>query len=271
MSTGGYSGVGNGCAAVDLSFENITVTGSATGGFTAPSTSNTAIWVTGTAPVGDAIGPVTLTINPSPGTVWESTNGNSSLSATLNYIVIAHSTGSYTGGSYPGPATTGLEWFFDAMALSINGSVGNAAGQSITVTQTICLNASTTSGCSAASLGIITATIGQNSSTPVYGCSTSSAFLTCAGANTTLDILNSTLVSQIALTTQITANRVNPSGGVVDLNFVSLEFTQVADAPEPSSGLLDEQRPRRAGVPGTPPAPGLSWLHPKQHNGRPKL
>lgn len=238
LAVGGYIGSGNGCAAIDLSFENFSITGGATGGFVAPTANNTAIWATGTLPVGDTVGPVRLTINPTPATNWESNNGNSTLTMTLNYIVVAHSSGSYTGGSYPGPATSGFEWFFDALALTINGSVGNASGQSIVVTQTICLNATTTTGCGAPALGVITATIPSNSSTPTYACSESSSFLNCTGGNQILDIINGLQVQQIALTTQITANRTNATGNVVDLNFIQLEFTQYADTPEPSSWLL---------------------------------
>jgi len=239
----GLNGSGNGCAAVDLSFENLVVSGAnAGGGFVAPTLVNSAAYTTSTAPVGNNIATAGLTLNPITNGDWERTTGNnsSSLNATFEWVANTHSSGTYGAGTPYSQPNAGYGWFFDAISLLTNGNVTSVgAGNSITVTQTVCLNATTTASCAANALGTLTALYNPGAGTAAFLSCTGSAFLTCANGNATLDILNTIHVTQIAFSTSIALAR--NSSGTVDLNFFTTNFDQFADtvAPEPSTfGLM---------------------------------
>ncbi len=241
----GLSGSGNGCAAVDLSFENLAVTNSSATGpaFNAPTTANTALYTTSSTPVGNIIATAGLTINPVNGGDWERTTGNntSTMTATFSWVTFAHTGGTYGSGTPYSLPDPGNGWFFDAITLLTSGNVTSiAAGNSITVAQTICLNALTTASCGVDSLATITATYNPGAgTTAAFSCSTGSASLSCINGNSGLDILNSLHVTQIAFSTAITLNRTG--SGTVDLNYFTTNYDQFADAvaPEPSTfGLM---------------------------------
>src|SRR6185295_6504218 len=83
------AGLGNGCGAVDLSFENISLSSPvATGGGVAETTANNAIVVTGTTPQAG----VTAQFDPTVAGNWSLNGpGNESTGATINYAALTHS------------------------------------------------------------------------------------------------------------------------------------------------------------------------------------
>lgn len=223
-----YNALGTGCAAVNLSFENMALTGgSGSGGFVAPTTANTAVYSTGGG----------LVFNPITAGDWDAGTGDgtSALAATFSYVAISHSNVAYSGGggTYTNAGTNRF-WSFSSITLAGSGSVSNTAGQSMTVTQTVCFGVTTAAGCNASNQGILTASWAAGASTPTIGCSEGGAALSCASG-----VLNTTLTAnQAYFSVTIAANRVS-GGTLVDLNSFTLTPGMIASAPEPSTfGLL---------------------------------
>lgn len=238
-----------GCGSVDLSFDNLAFSGTptASGGYTAPTLTNTALFVSGGTIANNTISQMSMTVNPTSSTLWSSTYSAASPSAgaltfTLNYSVTAQSSGSYgNGGSttaYTQP-DPGFRWYFDKISAGIAGTVTNIPGtttQSAVVTTTFCLGSTSVVGCSAANSGTLTATIAEGSVISL-ACSASTTNYTCSSG--TVDLINTIRVSTIGFSSVVNLTRANNSNaGTVGLDSFSINFDQVAYAPEPSTFAL---------------------------------
>jgi hypothetical protein len=230
------AGLGNGCASVNLSFENFGfLSGSHTGSGVTQSTSNNAVFSTGTGASGDSVGPVTITFDPTTAANWVLTS-NGTTGATISYVAIAHTGGSYTGGSYGSPATPGYFWDFSTLTFNVSGQLAaNNANSSGSVTQTICVGATSVSGCASANLATITATLTDTAVT--FSCSVGAGFAWGACLSATSNVLNfSTHPTMIALQDVYTLSRTGNND--VTLSSFGTTFGEVADSPEPATITL---------------------------------
>lgn len=238
-----------GCGSVDVSFDNISLSGSsASGGYTAASLTNTALFVSGGTIANNTISQMTMTVNPTSSTLWSSTYNSSTpnsaaMSFTMNYSVTAQSSGSYGSGgstaSYTQP-DPGFRWYFDKISAGIAGSVtkipGSSNPQSAVVTTTFCLGSTAIAGCAAANSGTITATIAEGSVISL-ACSASTTNYSCSSG--TVDLINTIRISTIGLSSVVTLTRSNDaSAGTVRMDSFSVNLDQVAYAPEPSTFAL---------------------------------
>lgn len=242
LSTYGSAALGNGCARVDLSFENFAVVSvSNTGGFGTPAPSTTAGYVTGaSATSGNTVGVINFLQAAVTPADWTSNNGGSNDHATFAYVATAHSTGTYTGGTYTAPTDPSLSWYFSSLQLLTAAVIPNTVGDSVTFVQKFCLGATTTVGCAAANLATITSaytvTAGVAGLSSNFSCGSS---FSCSG--TTANILSSLYFSTVAVLTDMTAIRSSgpPSEGSVTIGDFGTAFGQFADTPEPSTfGML---------------------------------
>jgi hypothetical protein len=240
---GTSNNLSDGCGQVDKSFSNFNVAttacaGTCVGGAEAPATDNTYFWTSGTAPTGNTFSqPVDTFFAPSTGTPdWINFDGE--VMFTTTYTVIANSGGTYNGGSstYPSPSV-GLYWAIPEIGVTASGDAGSGT---ITVAETFCLGASTTSGCAPAGEGTIIA--GFSGSGLTFSCTfdgsscsasnggsfdTSTGLLTfdaAEGANT-----------EIAISDAVT---IAGGGGAAELDQFENDFYEDAVSPEPSSFLL---------------------------------
>lgn len=241
-------GLSNGCASVDVSFTNVSLTGATQSGAGATETSaNNAFFTTGTAASGNTVGPVTATFDPTTAANWSiNTAGETSTTgATDNYVAVANTGGTYTGGSYPSPTTSGDHWAFNDITLDPSGTMSGDTGASdVKVTMNICVGETTTTGCLAQNTATITATISANGSVFGFTCSVGSGFTTtwgnCAGGsgtatNVTLTVAQAT---EVAVSDVYLVDRVNATGATVTLNNFENIFGETADSPEPTTFVL---------------------------------
>jgi hypothetical protein len=233
-----------GCASLDLSFDNISLSNAtASGGFTAATLANTAMFLTpGTVSLpNNTITGTSMTVNPTTSTNWTSSTAGS-MTFQMDYSVTAHSSGGYgTGGNTPYTAPNpGSTWYFSQFTGAISGTVPNWPGsgnvQNVQAVTTFCLGAVSVTGCAAANLGTVTASIAESTQggTTTISCSGTGSNYTCA--NGVVTILNTLRFSDIAFRTVVTGNEGN---GTVTLNNFGMQFDQTAYTPEPSTfGLL---------------------------------
>ena len=222
-----------GCAEIDKSFTNFNIV--ATSGAT-PSSNDIFIYTSGTPPVGNTLGPVSLFFStPGPGPIWSVANG-ASMSETVDYQVSANTGGAYSGGTYPTPATPGLFWAINQIvftpAITIN-NFGGGTNNKATITMAFCLNAATTTGCAPSSSGTIVATY-SGTSTAVYSCTFSGCV---SGTSNTINLAGS--VTQIAFAETVAITAFNLAGNTVTVNNIRNQFGEfAAGVPEPSTFVL---------------------------------
>jgi len=237
----GVSGAANGCAVVDLSFQNISLSGAnGTGGFATSTIATTGVYASSTAFSGNTAGTATLTFDSTTAANadWIDGGAGGTLAATFSWVAVAHSSGSYGAGptNYTAP-NVGFFWYFDKVTPFINGAVPtwSSGTQSVVVTTTFCLGAASTAGCAAPNTGTLIATIAEGSSIS-YTCGTASTTLYTCGAAGVLDTIASLRATQIAFSSVIAANEGN---GSVQLTNFGFSYDQLAATPEPSTfGLL---------------------------------
>ncbi|MGA7408918.1 MAG: hypothetical protein WBW33_00440 [Bryobacteraceae bacterium] len=217
---------GTGCAEIDKSFSGFIDTvlvgslgGGAAFGFSA----------SGMAPLGDTMFPVTTQLS-----VLGTQALTPSYQEAVNYNVVSNTGGSYTGGSYPTPATPGATWAISGVTFIPDISV-NGNGQSANAFEEFCLNAATAAGCPLAEDGEIEVQFfhGGSSITSCFG-------IYCASANG--NVLNfPTPVTQIAVGFDVVVGGATTTG--VTLNNFETDFSGVAvsasapEVPEPSTFL----------------------------------
>jgi hypothetical protein len=243
-------GLGNGCASVDVSFTNVSLTAATASGAGATETSaNNAVFATGTAASGNTVGPVTAEFDPTTAGNWSiNTAGETSTTgATDNYVATANTGGTYNGGANtsPTPTTSGDHWAFNDITLTPSGTMSGDTGASdVQVVMHICVDETTTTGCLAQNTATITATISANGSIFGFTCSVGSGFTTtwgnCAGGsgtatNVTLTVAQAT---EVAVSDVYLVNRVNATGATVTLNNFENIFGETADSPEPTTFVL---------------------------------
>ena len=219
----GFSG---GCAAIDKSFSNFTDT-ALVGSLGAGATF--AFSASGMAPLGDTMLPVSTQLS-----VLGVQQLTPSYQEAVNYDVVSNTGGSYTGGSYPTPATPGATWAISGLTFIPNISVtGN--GQTATAFEEFCLNAASTSGCPSADFGEISVVFSKG------GSSTTCIGTYCASANGSV-VNFPTPVTQIAMGFQVNVGTADTLG--VTLHNFDTDFSGVAvspsvpQLPEPSTFLM---------------------------------
>lgn len=236
----GYGGATNGCAVIDLSFENLSLVSSTntSSGMATSTLTNLAAWATGSIPVGNTVGAINFYINSDNDANWDATSSqDGALITVLNYLVTAHSSGAFTGGSYATP-DPGFSWFFDQMVLNVNLNSNTDNANDVLIRQTVCFSGTVATcaygvGTSNTLSALYTS---GNTTTATRSCQDNSTLLLCAGSNTAFDILNSSQVSSFIISTRIEILR---DSGTVGLNWVGSEFTQFAETPEPGTfGLM---------------------------------
>jgi hypothetical protein len=187
------------------------------------------MYESGTPPVGNTIGPVDIILNtPGPGATW-SVSGGASMSENINYLVTANTGGTFTGGSYPTPATPGFIWAINQLVLNPSVNIVNFFGgsaNSAAITLSFCLNS--TSACtSGPNFGSITATFaGVN--TPSFTCSFSGCV---SGASNTINLKG--VVTQIDVTESLSLATFANAGNSVTINNITTNFGQFATSPVP--------------------------------------
>jgi hypothetical protein len=222
----------DGCAEIDKSFTNLTVTGTVGG---APGTGAIFIYANGTPPVGNTIGPVSLIFN-TQGNSWSVSNG-ASMSETIGYQLTANTGGTYSGGTYPIPSTPGLIWAIDQIVLTPNISITNFGGgtsNTATITLAFCLSATTTSGCSPSHNGMIVANY-AGTTTAAYTCTFSGCV---SGSSNTINLTGP--ITQIAFSESLSLSAATPTGNTVTINQIANQFGEFAASPvaEPATRLL---------------------------------
>ena len=233
----GYSGAGNGCATLDLSFANIVLSGaSSSGSFGTPTAASTNFFTTSTSFSGNTATPLTATFGPGTGADWSATNSSTSaLNMTITGSVTAHSSGTYNGGanSYTQPLA-GYYWALTSIALNAAGTTSGGVGNSMAITQTICLNTTAFSG-GCGERYTLTATWGGAATSPTLGCAVvAGSGASCSGSRL---LISPQTVTAISFQTVVALNRVN--GGVATLTSFSNTLDQSAQTPEPGTfGML---------------------------------
>lgn len=229
-------GAGNGCAAVDLSFESFAIASSTnTGGFGQKIDTGMGalgIYATGTAPSGGTIAPVTMYINPYSASNW-TTTATGRLQATVSLSVTANTGGTYTGGTYPS-APAGTNWAFTGFTTNIDGLLTGITGGSASVTTTFCLGQQTIAGCSAANLGSITAAISASNVISVTCGTASTANYSCVNGVVTLASNVRPVTVGVSSAIDFNVTSVGKSA-TMDINNYSLTFSQAAIVPEPAT------------------------------------
>jgi hypothetical protein len=218
LSSYGSAALGNGCATVDLSFENLTGAASASG---------------------STVNPINFLYTATTPADWVGSVGNARFIAQFNEVVTTHNGGSYTGGSYPSPGA-GLGWYFDSLQVLTGPSfsISNVLN-TISFTQTYCLGATATAGCTAANLASIRSSYTGNGVLTQSVLSCGSSFLSCTGG--IADIASSLNFSVVAVTTDVNADRATGAGagGSITIGDFGTSFAQFSVAPEPGTfGLL---------------------------------
>ncbi len=109
----------------------------------------------------------------------------------VTYNVASNTGGSYSGGSYPTPATPGATWAISGLnfmpSISVNGN-----GQNASASEAFCLNASTVIDCPSLDSGEISVVFSK------AGASITCIGIYCASANAT-EVNFPTPVTQIAI------------------------------------------------------------------------
>jgi hypothetical protein len=227
-STAGETPAG-GCGAVDLGFNNFTVTG----GVTSSNIDLTASGGTIAAGPPATITPIGLTLTSSS---WVVTSGNT-LTSSVQFLdqVIAP-----PGGT--GTPTPGSSWAVDGVGLLLpsSGIALPDSADSITVTEQFCLGVSAVGGCDAATnAGEIVATIKSSGTTITTTCPTN---LTCSGitgASGVGETFTSTSYSSVYVNQTVTVTSVG-GGGFVYIPTITDSFFQddPSPSPEPSTFFL---------------------------------
>lgn len=232
----GYSGPGNGCGNINLSFENFFISGAGVGGAPTPGLDNIGLYSTGIGASGDTVGPVNAVSNPlGGGNNWNLSGGSSQAQIfTMSYVAFAHTGGTYNGGasSYPSPADSSRFWTFNGFSLAPSASISGTpdASDFISVTTTFCVGAATTSGCPSSNLGVVLVSI--SGASPSYSCVFGGTG-SCVG-NTVTFAGDSALFSQMAVNTQVWINH-GTSGAIVNLTNFQNQFLEGTATPEPST------------------------------------
>ncbi len=237
------TGAGNGCASIDLSYTNFALSNAtATGaGTTLPTSSNLYAYSTGTAAIGNTVGPVDLFTDG-----FASVGGNGtafSETATISAQVTANTGGSYTGGTYPSP-TSGM---WTITGLQLNPTASGGGSETIVITENFCVGATSATvgsgGCTAAEQGTLTATY-NGSSAAAFTCTfNGSTSGVCGGNGASSSASFSSLgyaVTTVAIseTANLSATGVHGSATLTDIENIFTESTAAAATPEPSSFVL---------------------------------
>lgn len=232
----GYSGASNGCATLDLSFQNIVlVSAGSSGSFGVPTAASTNFFTTSTSFTGNTATPLTATFGPGMFADWDGSSGGatSSLDMTITGSVTANSSGTYNGGSYTQPLA-GYHWALTSIALNAAGTTSGGVGNSMLITQTICLNTTAfSSGCG--QRYTLTATWGGAAVSPTLGCAVAAGSgASCSGSTL---VISPQTVTAISFQTVVALDRVDR--GVATLTSFGNTLNQSAQTPEPGTfGML---------------------------------
>lgn len=244
LSSFGTPGTGVGCFETDDSFTNFSVTnqGTLNTGDQVVGDVNIAGANTSDSPV-TTPWTVTETFSPTSASYWNTgaNSGGANVEATIGYLV--NSSAAYiskaTNTQYPTP-TAGDAFYIDSVSLAkVTGTTGNSGGtaDSITVTEIFCIG---NGACSTAATRVtLTATFGNNSSTPTYSCvagATIAADGSCSGGTfnfaTGEHVTTLTVTDQYDLVVHSTTTDFLTSFGNV------FGEDEAAATPEPSTFIL---------------------------------
>jgi hypothetical protein len=244
LASFGAKTTGDGCYETDKTFSNFAVVSGSSGTGIAQSTSTV-----------DIAGSDTF-VNEALNTPWNVSEaftgataadfavtgtGGATTKGTMSMLV--NSTKAFiTNPSYPTPVA-GATNFIKTVSLSSSGTTGNAnAGDdSLIITETFCIG---NVACTASTEVTITATYGNNSSTPAYTCvAGATAHATCGSASSASPIVASYGINVTTLTVTDVYTAVahrNAAGGstTVTLNNFTDIFGEEELAPEPSTFVL---------------------------------
>jgi len=238
LSTMGMGSTANGCAEVDLSYSNLSLTGtSSSGRGTTPTTATIDLYSSGTAASGNNAGPVDLFTDGFASITGAS--GTSTEAGMVGMQAAANTGGSYTGGTYPTPSNPNLHWAYTGLQLNPS-AAAVGAGDSITIVENFCLNATSATvagNCTAANHGTLTATF-TASTTPTYACVFGTSGVCASGTSSSVSFAGLTLAATtIAITEAVTLDRVGAT--TVTLTNVEDIFSEGAVSPEPGTfGLI---------------------------------
>jgi hypothetical protein len=246
---------------IDKSFTNWSVTSSTTLGNGVPSASDIQLYASGNPPSGNILNPISLfflTAPPAP--LWQAKNGGG-FTEDIDFIVTAHTGGTYTGGTYPVPATPGLSWAISQLSVFPSGTTGNGTASGDT-TYSFCIGATTVVGCPAAKLGSINAHFSAPGAAATFTC----MFAGCYGAGSNSLDLSSAQATEIAFQVTITFSTAGPGSsigypayGAVGMSFGEFATALPTGTPEPSTfwligsgltivGLLRYRRGKKEGA-----------------------
>jgi len=233
LATYAPTALGNGCSSIDVSFENLGLTG--TGGSPAQTTANNNIYSTATAASGNSVGPVSAFFDASAANWVLSGGGTASTQGTISYVATAH-----TGGGFGAAPTSGGNWYFSGLVLNPTASITGGVGNMITVTMTFCLNATSTSvgvgGCTIGNEGMISATY-DGTSPVTFSCVFGAGGCVSSFGNT-INFGGGTQPTQIAISDAYTITKGSSANNTLTLTNFENQFIQAATAPEPSTFVL---------------------------------
>jgi hypothetical protein len=234
LQTLGTGSLSSGCAEIDKSFTNFLISNATT---TAPTASDINIFATGATPVGNTISPVTAFLDTTgSATTWSSTGLFQQ--ETVGFEVTANTGGSFTGGTYPTPATPGAFWAINQLVLNPSVTIiGSSPQNTVSVALSFCVGGTSVSGCSAGNSGTLNAAYDPTTPLGTFLCN----FSGCVSpSGNTINLGGA--VTQIAVNLTVSLASSTAAGQSTALNNVGLQLGEFAagasTVPEPYSLLL---------------------------------
>jgi hypothetical protein len=223
-----------GCYTTDKLFSGFALaTSTGSSGHYPGSTARVAMETTGGGYSGDSTNPIDQNFITTGTAAWEETTG-ASASGGFAYTAAVDSNLT-TNPDYQAPPTAGFSWAISSIFVSMSTfiSLGNNAGNSVTVTEQFCLGQATiTAGCIGGSIfetdaGVVGPSFGTGTITPGIGT-----------FNTQSDefVFNSGfLYSEIAIQDIVSITR---ASGTIEATSIQNDFGEDAVSPEPSTFVL---------------------------------
>jgi hypothetical protein len=224
-----------GCGNIDLGFSNFTAGGTlynSTGAATTFTTALADIYSpTATGPTGNTQGPISNDFDV-PGTpTWSLISGSGQNGPTTSDVAYTLNVLNGTSGVTE-PTSTGFVWAVNTIGLSATATVPAVTGNTVVITEIVCIDSNSIAGCSAAHTAELIETFSST------GHTFTDANL---GSSFTFNATNGTLTVNAGFVTAAIEDEVvltRTGGNTVSLTTLSNTFDQFAEAPEPSTFVL---------------------------------
>jgi hypothetical protein len=241
LSAYGGTSNGNGCYEVDQTFSNFNVTNTSGSSI---SQGMSTVDITGSSTYSSDATPWTTTATFSGNTgvntaaPWTTTGPSTLLGGTITGITNT-TEAEFAPPGYPAPALGSLA--IDKVSLAATGSTGSGYGDSIAITESLCIgSAACTTGATGDTITLTASFLGSNDSAATYTCSTLADSHATCGASTSSAPITVTFTAPIpTLNISDTYALTEGSWGTADtLAAFSNTFGNQEEAPEPSTFVL---------------------------------